>query len=59
MVSHRARINHIGKARAEEVEADADHDLLAVAVNGQHPQDQRQKCTGGAAAQQPTQGLPV
>lgn len=37
---------HIGKARAEEVEADADHDLLAVAVNGQHPQDQRQKCTG-------------
>lgn len=45
--------HHIGKARAEEVEADADHDLLAVAVNGQHPQDQRQKCTGGAAAQQP------
>lgn len=43
---------HIGKARAEEVEADADHDLLAVAVNGQHPEDQRQKCTGGAAAQQ-------
>ena len=44
---------HIGKARAEEVEADADYDLLAVAVNGQHPEDQRQKCTGGAAAQQP------
>ena len=47
---------HIGKARAEEVEADADHDLLAVAVNGQHPEDQRQKCTGGAAAQQPYPG---
>lgn len=56
MVSHRAQHQHIGKARAEEVEADADHDLLAVAVNGQHPQDQRQKYTGSAAAQQPYPG---
>ena len=49
---------HIGKARAEEVEADADHDLLAVAVNGQHPQDQRQKCTGGAATAALPRGCP-
>ena len=43
---------HIGKAGAEQVQADADDDLLAVAVDGQHAQDQGQKRAAGTAAQQ-------